>query len=149
MPYRPKEYYRMDEKDRGVYNWEKTLVNLAKLHAYVHEYRECRQNLEIMGTFQHRLAKKPDVKFVKLLFDSFPEVLSEIPIVHRTEFFSICVPLKFNFLNRVLTIEDEQVPLFLICNGKANKIQYLSDYQAFQKTEKQLNNEQQLKEEFQ
>lgn len=51
LPLRPKEYYRMDEKDKGVYNWERILVNLNKLFAYVEEFAECKQNMEIKNTF--------------------------------------------------------------------------------------------------
>ena len=133
---RPKEYYELNAKEKGVLTWEKTLVGLRRLFTYVEEYQECRENLEIAGAFQHYLAQRPDQKFVTMFFESFKEQLESLPIMHRVEIFNLCRVRKYNFLQRVLTNEDQESDMYFICSGKANKIQTEDDYLEFAKTEK-------------
>lgn len=91
---------------------------------------------------------KPDARIVKLLFDTFNESIGDLPICHRTEIFNILVVKKFKFLNRVLEPETLTADIFLICSGKAIQMRLPSHYADFTKSEKALNKEKDLKDEF-
>lgn len=63
------------------------------------------------------LVTKPDLKIQQSLFSYFSDTVGELPLVHRSEIFSICQPRTYDLLERITTPEMEKSDVFMICRG--------------------------------
>ena len=54
---------------------------------------------------------------VKLFFDTFSEISSEVPIKLRTKFFCLAEPSLLPFKSRATLIEQKESDMFFVCQG--------------------------------